>query len=53
MAQKALYTSVHTCQKIWAIFFQDKAFKYEGFLKKYPIANVGQYSTAVNVNENL
>ncbi len=53
MAQKALYTAFDTCMSLWVIFHGSKPFKYQGFVNKYTIDNVGQYSTANNVNKHL
>ncbi|MEW8626988.1 MAG: hypothetical protein AB2551_14640 [Candidatus Thiodiazotropha sp.] len=50
MAKKSLYTAIDTCLYIWNSFHPDKEFKYQGFLKKYPVESVGHYSTAENVN---
>ena len=51
MAQKALYTALDTCNSIWILFHGSAPFKYQGFVEKYVIENVGQYSTAYNINQ--
>lgn len=53
MAKKAMYTSVETCKCIWNYFKPTQKFKYEEFLNKYPVENVGHYITADNINVRL
>ena len=53
MAQKAIFTALHTCISLWALFQGNKPFKYQGFVDNYEIENVGHYSTANNINQRL
>ena len=53
MAQKALYSAIESCKSLWKLFHNEKPFKYDRFLKKSDIENVGHYSTATNINKYL